>query len=103
MRVAEENAILLFDGVFLLRSELMEYWDFTIFVEADFETILTRADQRDANLFGSIEEVRKRYKKRYIPGQELYYGECRPQERAEIILDNNDPSSPVVTQDRSRV
>ena len=35
--MAEMNAVLLFDGVFLLRSELMVHWDFTIFVEADFE------------------------------------------------------------------
>lgn len=27
---AEVNAILLFDGVFLLRSELLQYWDFSI-------------------------------------------------------------------------
>src|SRR5437879_5935595 len=36
IQVAAENAVLLFDGVFLLRSELIEYWDFSIFVEASF-------------------------------------------------------------------
>ncbi len=101
IRVAQENNVLLFDGVFLLRSELMQYWDMTIFVEANFETILTRAEQRDGGLFGSVEEVRKRYEQRYIPGQELYYAECRPKERAEIVIDNNDPSNPVVIQDVS--
>ena len=96
IRVAEANAILLFEGVFLLRSELMGYWDFTIFVEAAFETTLARAEERDAVLFGSVEEVRKRYEQRYIPGQKLYFAECRPQERAKVVIDNNDPWNPVV-------
>ena len=101
MRVGEVNAVLLFDGVFLLRSELKEYWDFTIFVEVDFETALIRAGQRDRIFFGSDEEVRKRYRHRYIPGQKLYYAECCPVERADIVIDNNDPKNPEVIKDRS--
>jgi uridine kinase len=101
IRVAGENAVLLFDGVFLLRSDLNEYWDFAIFIEADFETTAARAEQRDADLFGSVKEVRKRYEQRYIPGQKLYYATCRPKESAEVVIDNNDPRNPVVTQDRS--
>jgi uridine kinase len=101
IRVAEVNAVLLFDGVFLLRSELMEYWDFTIFVEADFEITLTRAEQRDGILFGSVEEVRRRYEQRYIPGQKLYYAECCPKEGADVVIDNNDPRKPVIINDRS--
>lgn len=96
IQVAEANAVLLFDGVFLLRSELMAYWDFSIFIDADFETALTRAEQRDAILFGSIEEVRKRYEHRYIPGQKLYYAESLPRKRADVVIDNNDPGNPVI-------
>jgi uridine kinase len=95
-QLAEANAILLFDGVFLLRSELVEYWDFTIFVEAAFETTLARAEQRDASLFGNAEGVRERYEQRYIPGQELYFTEARPKERAKVVIDNNDLSNPVI-------
>ncbi|HEX8845992.1 MAG TPA: hypothetical protein VF791_15180 [Pyrinomonadaceae bacterium] len=95
-QVAEEDAILLFDGVFLLRPELFEQWDFTIFVEAAFETTLGRAEQRDELLFGSIGEVRERYLKRYIPGQKLYMAESRPRERADVVVDNNDPQNPKV-------
>ena len=95
-QVAEANAVLLFDGVFLLRSALMEYWDFTIFVEAAFEVTLARAERRDAVLFGSIEEIRRRYEQRYIPGQKLYFDEYRPKERANVVIDNNDPQNPVM-------
>jgi uridine kinase len=96
MREAEVNAVLLFDGVFLLRPGLTEYWDFTIFVETTFETTLARAEQRDASLFGGLEEVRRRYKERYIPGQQLYHAECLPKEQAKVVVDNNDPRNPVI-------
>lgn len=93
---AESNAVLLCDGVFLLRSELARYWDFTIFVEASFETTISRAERRDAAMMGSVEEVRRRYEQRYIPGQNLYFAESRPKERADVVVDNDDPSNPVV-------
>jgi uridine kinase len=64
IRMAEITAVLIFDGVFLLRPELVDFWDFTIFVEAAFETSLARAEQRDAAVFGSVEEVRSRYQRR---------------------------------------
>lgn len=96
IRVAEANAVLLFDGVFLLRPELLGYWDFTIFVEAAFATTLARAERRDAGLFGGTEQVRERYGRRYMPGQELYFAECRPKEQATVVVDNDDPWNPVI-------
>jgi uridine kinase len=96
IQVADVNAVLLFDGVFLLRAELIEYWDFTVFVEADFETTLARAEQRDTVSFSSVEEVRRRYEQRYIPGQKLYFDKCHPKELAKVVVDNNDLQNPVM-------
>src|SRR6185437_16996434 len=84
---AEANAVLLFDGVFLLRPELNERWDFTLFVEAGFGVTLARAMHRDRALFGSADELRKRYEQRYIPGQKLYLEECQPKNRADVVVD----------------
>lgn len=96
IQVAEVNAVLLFDGVFLLRPELVAYWDYSIFVDASFDVTLARAEQRDAIMFGSVEEVRRRYEQRYIPGQKLYFDECQPKERARVVIDNSDLGNPVV-------
>lgn len=96
LQIAEKGAILLFDGVFLLRSELLNYWDFSIYVNANFETIIERAELRDRSLFGSVGEVRKRYEERYIPGQKLYKVEAQPEKVARVVADNNDPSNPVI-------
>ncbi len=95
-KVADPDSVLLFDGVFLLRSELREYWDYSIFVEALFEVTLRRAMKRDGGLFGSADEARRRYEDRYIPGQKIYLEECRPQEVANARVYNNDPANPVV-------
>jgi uridine kinase len=98
--LAESDAVLLFDGVFLLRPELKSHWDFTIFVEAAFDVTLRRAQQRDLALFGSLAEVTARYESRYIPGQQLYLEECRPRELAAVVVENNDPERPRLSEPR---
>ena len=58
--VAAADALVLVDGVFLLRPELAPRWDFRILVDADRDERLRRARERDASLFGSPEAVRDR-------------------------------------------
>ena len=96
VQTAPSNAILLFDGVFLLRPELRESWDFSIFVDVPIETVLARAEKRDALALGGAAEVRRLYEERYLLGQKLYFDECRPREKAAMVIDNNDPENVVV-------
>ncbi len=91
---APVDAVLLFDGVFLLRAELREYFDYSVFVQADFAVTTQRAEQRDVALFGDVEEVRRRYRERYVPGQQLYLSAAQPERWASIVIDNNDPTMP---------
>lgn len=91
---APPNAILLMDGVFLLRPELVACWDYRIFVEIAFTTALERAIRRDVALFGSSEAVQVRYHERYIPGQRLYFESAHPQEHADAIVYNDDLDNP---------
>ena len=91
---APRNAVLLFDGIFLLRPELVDMWDYCIFVNVDFDVALKRAIQRDLRLFGSPEAVQARYLRRYFPGQQLYLRAVEPHKRADVIVENNDPEHP---------
>ena len=91
---ATNDAILLFDGVFLLRRELRSYWDFSVFVDADFEATIERAQVRDRELFGDVASVRQRYESRYIPGQRLYLEQEQPRRSADIVVFNSDFSNP---------
>jgi uridine kinase len=90
------GTVLLFDGVFLLRPELDGYWDLSVFVAIDPATSLQRAITRDVALFGTAAAIVERYQKRYLPGQRLYLSTVRPQERADVLIDNNDPAVPIV-------
>lgn len=85
---ADAQAILIFDGVFLQRPELADLWDSVIFVDIPFEVSLQRALTRDLALFGSEAVIRERYQQRYIPGQRLYFAQCQPRERADLVIEN---------------
>ncbi len=95
---SRDDAVLLLDGVFLLRPELRGYFEFSVFLRADFEVTVARAEERDLELFGSLEQVRRRYRERYVPGQRLYLAEAEPERWASIVIDNNDPSQPVLVR-----
>ena len=91
---APADAVLLFDGVFLLRAELIDRWDLRIFVSAPFEKTLDRARTRDQTPFRSATEVERRYRNRYIPSQQFYFDTARPTEHADIIVHNDEPRQP---------
>ncbi|MFC2093599.1 hypothetical protein ACFLSV_06835 [Bacteroidota bacterium] len=95
-QTAHRNSILLFDGVFLLRHELIDYWDYKIFVDVDFEVSLRRATRRDKELFGSESSACERYFKRYIPGQKIYLNTVNPKTLADVVVKNNEPDNAVV-------
>lgn len=95
-RQASPDAILLVDGIFLLRPLLEPYWDITLFLHCDFEVTLARGSKRDAELIGSEAEARQRYLARYIPGQQLYFAKARPLDKAKIVIDNRDLEAPVL-------
>ncbi|MBT7617428.1 MAG: hypothetical protein HN590_09120 [Calditrichaeota bacterium] len=99
-KVAQSDSILIFDGVFLYHPQLCDHWDFGIFVDADFAVTIERAVIRDQHLFGSPDEVREIYRKRYIPGQKIYLQAQSPSERADIVVDNNDFLNPVLSKAR---
>ena len=91
---APADAVLLLDGVFLLRPELLDRWDLRILVSAAFERILDRARIRDLARLGSAAEVDRRFRTRYIPAQELYFATARPADHADIIVHNDEPWRP---------
>ncbi len=91
---APADAMLLFDGVFLLRPELIDRWDLRIFVSVAFEEALERARTRDLALFGSTTEVERRHRERYRPSQQLYFDTVRPNDHADIIVYNDEPQQP---------
>ena len=94
---APADAVLLFDGVFLLRPELIDRWDLSIFVSVPFERTLDRAQARGSALAGltaSATTIERAWRERYIPSQRLYFAQARPADHADIIVNNDEIQRP---------
>ena len=91
-RTAPAGAVLLVDGVFLQRPELPP-WDLAVHLQVPDPEVLRRAVLRDG---GEPAEVERLYRVRYLPAQRLYEQRCRPAERAQVVMDNRDPTQPTV-------
>ncbi len=96
-----DDAIILCDGVFLMRPELFDFWNIRIFVDITLETAMQRAVEREIRDLGSYEKVRQIYEKRYFAGQRIYFDRCHPLQRVDLIIDNNDFRNPVVIEQKS--
>ena len=92
------DAVLLFDGVFLQRPELVSMWDLRVYLHVPESVSLTRAIERDLAVFENTQAIRLRYTQRYLPGQALYRKTSSPLERADIVIDNTDPEHPRVVK-----
>jgi uridine kinase len=88
---ASKDAVLIFDGVFLLRPEIIDQWDLKIYLEINYDESIRRGTLRDE---GDMEELRTLYEKRYIPGQKLYHIHADPKRNSDLIIDNTNPSNP---------
>ncbi len=91
-RVDVAGAVVVVDGVFLQRDELCEAWDLAVFLRAPFEAAYARMGARD----GTPLDAEHPANRRYLEGQQLYLRTCRPEERADVVLDVTDVAAPVV-------
>ena len=90
---AADDAVLVFDGVFLLRPELIDRWDLSVFVSAALEKTVDRAVVREQRV-SSRAEVERRWRERYLPAQQLYFATVGPAEHADVIVHNDEPQQP---------
>jgi uridine kinase len=91
---ARADSVLIFDGVFLMRPELIDRWDLRIFVSTALEKTVDRAVIRERHVV-SPADVERRWRERYIPSQQFYFATVRPADHANIIVHNDEPQQPV--------
>lgn len=87
-----KDAIVIIDGCFLLRPDLRGFWEFVIWLDVSFETMIERAVRRDTQWMPSEALVRARYRDRWIPLHKLYE-ETGARSYADMIIDNENPAA----------
>lgn len=92
VEVARDGQVLVLDGMFLHRPELVDVWDLSVFLQVGFATSVGRMAMRD----GSDPDPAHPSNRRYVEGQRLYLGACAPTERATFVVDNDDLASPTL-------
>jgi len=93
----ESRSLVILEGIFLLRDELINYLDFKIFLDVPFQESVRRMSLRD----GSVNDPEDASLRRYIEGQKLYFQRCSPKERADWIVDNSNYDAPTILVSKS--
>ena len=93
LATAPVDAVLVFDGVFLLRPEIRDRWELRVFVSTAFATTVERALVRERDVL-SAADIERRWRKRYIPSQEFYFATVRPTDLADVVVHNDEPRQP---------
>lgn len=96
--VVPPTGIVIVDGIFLHRNELMEAWDATVWVDAPFAVTVPRGNMRFPGSHDPDPEAPSN--RRYVGGQRLYLSEASPRERATWTFDNTHLGRPVFRRTR---
>jgi uridine kinase len=91
--VLNPDGILVADGCFLAKPRLRAQWDFMVWLDVSFETMVERAAARDVAWVGDEAKVRRRYQTFWRKTHALYES-LGPRETANAIVDNEDANHP---------
>ena len=95
---AERDAILIVDGAFLRAPALRDAWDFTIWLDVDWRSILLRAARRDGTRGSPADLMREAYATGWIPRHLWYEETAHARDRADVVIDNSDVERPNVVR-----
>lgn len=93
------GTILVVDSVFAFRPQYNDCWEYRIWLDVDSQTALRRGIDRDAAAEGAQEAARLHHD-RYQGAEMIYLAEVRPQQIADVIIDNRDFTAPRILADR---
>jgi len=97
-RTAPPGSVLIVDGLFLHRvlhrDEIGRVWDLSVFLEVPFDVTARRMARRD----GTNPDPGHPGMRRYVEAQRIYFASCSPQQRADILIDNEDFEAPQIVR-----
>ncbi|HJQ03051.1 MAG TPA: hypothetical protein VJ851_15760 [Jatrophihabitans sp.] len=90
--IAPAGAVLILDGLFLHRDELVGCWELSIYLDAPVDVTVRRLADRD----GSSPDVDHPTLRRYLQAHQLYAAACTPADRADFLIDNSAIDAPMI-------
>ncbi len=87
--------VLIFDGIFLHRPELIDYWDYSVLLDATRKTSIERCIEREGAA-GVSSDPNNPIHKRYVRGQEIYFESCDPKSKATRVVNNETILAPYI-------
>ncbi|WP_106537287.1 uridine kinase [Haloactinopolyspora alba] len=78
------DCVVIVEGMFLHRDQLVDRWDWSIFLDVPFAETARRMAERD----GTSPDPDDPSMRRYVEGQRMYLETCMPRERASVLVDN---------------
>jgi uridine kinase len=91
---ASADAVLIVDGTFLQRPELVGCWDYVIFVDVPEDVAVRRGAARDATSLGGGDVAFAAHAQRYQPAFAIYADQCDPVRTADAVVGNALPEAP---------
>ena len=95
LQIATKDMILIVDGTFLFKKDLIDLYDFKVFVKTDFEEARKRGAKREEQTFGSYEKAEDIFTNRYHAASKLYLEQHEPELHADVVVLNNNLKNPV--------
>lgn len=92
-----KESIVIVEGVFLFRAEWRRYFDLTIFLSVQEVVAASRGITRDSAL---VPDAARRFQEKYLPAQRIFAQRNRPEDAADLVIDNSDFRNPAVLVDR---
>lgn len=94
--IAPDDVVVIIDGTFLHRREFAtsrtsKVWDFSVWLDVPFEEAYRRLHDRE----GLSADPHDPSNARYYEGQLLYQRECRPEEKADLVIENSHPHTSI--------
>lgn len=89
-------AVLILEGVFIRRIPFGTAPVDHIYLHTPAAVARRQLVARDTARGRATVEIERRLDRRYVPGQARYHAECDPQQRADLIVDNSDPTAPLL-------
>lgn len=93
---AESDCVVIVEGKFLLKNSLKSYFDYSIRLKIDSIHQIERALKK----YNKNQEILDYFKDVFIPANDLYETINKPDDFANVIIDNNDTENPKILKEK---